>query len=303
MEEKIISIVLPVYNGAEYLAESIESVIAQTYANWELIIVNDCSTDNSLAIASKYASQDARIKVFSNPQNLKLPKTLNAGFEHATGEYFTWTSDDNKYKPDAFRVMVENLKKNIDVVMVYADYTCIDSNGHETEFVKKPEPKYLFTGNVIGACFLYTADAAKKIGEYDADLFLAEDYDFWIRLYKMGSILHINKNLYNYRRHGRSLTETKKKYIDEQTYKVLDKHFQFAYAKSVETGLCNEFFDHMLNRASAHHNETLKKLLSVNKKYRYHLIWKKVEPYWNRLKLLVWNTRMWQMQRRLRGKT
>lgn len=303
MEEKKISIVLPVYNGAEYLAESVESVIAQAYANWELIIVNDCSTDDTLAIAAKYASQDARIKLITNPQNLKLPKTLNAGFEHATGEYFTWTSDDNKYKPDALRVMVENLEKNADAVMVYANYTRIDSNGVETESIKLPDVKHIFAGNVVGACFLYTADAAKKAGLYDADLFLAEDYDYWIRLYKIGKILHIEDDLYYYRLHGKSLTETRKKCVDEQTYKVLDKHFQFAYAKSIENGLCNEFFDHMLSRASAHHDETLKKLLSVDKKYRYHLMEKRVESYWNWLKLLVWNTRLWQMQRRLRGKT
>jgi glycosyltransferase involved in cell wall biosynthesis len=302
MEEKKISIVLPVYNGADYLTESIESVIAQTYANWELIIVNDCSTDDSLAIASKYASQDARIKVFTNPQNLKLPKTLNAGFEHATGVYYTWTSDDNKYKPDALRVMVKNLEKNPDAIMVYADYTCIDSNGREAELAKMLEPKYLFTGNVIGACFLYTADAAKKAGAYDADLFLAEDYDYWIRLYKIGNILHIEDDLYYYRIHGKSLTETKKKYVDEQTYKVLDKHFRFAYTKSVENRLCNEFFDHVLNRASAHYDETLKMLLSFNKKYWFHLNRKRMKILWERVKVFIWYSRLWQIQRRLRGK-
>ena len=302
MEKKKISIVLPVYNGAQYLAESIESVIAQTYANWELIIVNDCSTDESLAVASKYASQDTRIKVFTNSQNLKLPKTLNAGFAHATGEYYTWTSDDNKFKPDALRIMAEYLERNPDAVMVYADETRIDSNGTEIEFAKKKGPEYLFTGNVIGACFLYTADAAKKTGDYDADVFLAEDYDYWISLYKVGKILHIESDLYYYRIHGKSLTETKKKYVDEQTYKVLNKHFQFAYTKSIEKGVCNEFFDHMLSRASAHHDETLHKLLSVNKKYRYHLMKKRVESYWNSLKLFIWNTHLWQMQRRLRGK-
>ena len=302
LEGKKISIILPVYNGARYLAESIESVINQTYANWELIIVNDCSIDDSLAIASKYASQDARIKVFSNPQNLKLPNTLNEGFKHASGECYTWTSDDNKYKPDALRVLSEKLENNPNAVMVYADYTCIDSNGHEIELAKKPEPRFLFTGNVIGACFLYSAEVAKKIGTYDADMFLAEDYDFWIRLYKVGEILHVEDDLYYYRIHENSLTEMKKKYIDEQTYKVLDKHFQFAYTKSIENGLCNEFFDHMLNRASAHYDETLKKLLSLNKKYWFHLIRKKMEMCWDRLKVFIWYSRLWQMQRRLRGK-
>lgn len=300
MEEKKVSIVLPVYNGAEYLAESIESVIAQTYANWELIIVNDCSTDDSLAIASGFAAKDARIKVFSNPQNLKLPKTLNAGFEHASGVYYTWTSDDNRYKPDALRIMVKCLEKNPDAVMVYADYTIIDSNGSSIELAKKPEPNYMFTGNVVGACFLYTAAAAKKVGAYDPNLFLAEDYDYWIRLYKVGQILHIEDNLYFYRIHAKSLTETRKKLVDEQTYKVLEKHFQFAYAKSIEIGLCNEFFDHMLNRASAHYGETLKMLLSFNKKYRFHIIQKRIEMRWERIKVIIWYSHLWQMLLKLK---
>lgn len=293
MEEKKISIVLPVYNGSEYLAESIESVLAQTYANWELIIVNDCSTDNTLAIASDFANKDARIKVFSNKENLKLPNTLNAGFEHATGEYYTWTSDDNKYKPEALRVMVECLEKNPDTVMVYANYTTIDSNGNAIELADKLEPKFMFVGNVVGACFLYRADAAHKVGLYDANLFLAEDYDYWIRLYEVGKVLHIKDDLYCYRIHGKSLTETRKNQVDEQTYKVLDKHFDFAYAKSLECGLCNEFFDHMLNRASAHHEETLKKLLSVNPKYWFHL-------RWNQLKIFIWYSRPWQMLLKLK---
>ena len=295
MEEKKISIVLPVYNGSEYLAESIESVLAQTYANWELIVVNDCSTDNTLAIASDFANKDARIKVFSNKENLKLPNTLNAGFEHATGEYYTWTSDDNKYKPDALRVMVECLEKNPDTVMVYANYKTIDSNGNVIELAEKPEPKYMFVGNVVGACFLYRSDAAHKVGLYDANLFLAEDYDYWIRLYEVGKVLHIEDDLYCYRIHGKSLTETRKNQVDEQTYKVLDKHFDFAYAKSVESALCNEFFDHMLNRASAHREATLKKLLSVNPKYCFHL-------RWNQLKVFIWYSRLWQMLLKLKKK-
>lgn len=287
MNEKKVSIVLPVYNGAAYLSESIESVIAQTYANWELIIVNDCSTDDSLAIASKYASQDNRIKVFTNPQNLKLPKTLNAGFERASGVYYTWTSDDNRFKPDALRVMVECLEKNPNAVMVYANFSCIDSIGKVVSSDHVFDLRYIFTRNVIGACFLYTADAARQVGIYDANLFLAEDYDYWIRLYKTGDILFIEDNLYYYRKHEKSLTETKKKFIDEQTYRVLEKNFLFAYAKSIENGLCDEFFDHVLNRSPAHYDETLKILLSMRPKYRYHL-------YWTKLKVFIWYSRLWQ---------
>ena len=293
MQEKKISIVLPVYNGAAYLAESIESVIAQTYVNWELIIVNDCSTDNTLAIACEYAAKDARIKVLTNPQNLKLPKALNVGFKHASGELYTWTSDDNKYKPHALREMAECLKKNPDVVMVYANYTRINSEGAEIESMKSMDVKHVFTGNVIGACFLYTADAAKKVGGYDVNLFLAEDYDYWIRLYEVGKILHMEDDLYYYRIHGKSLTETRKNQVAEQTYKVLKKNFLFAYTKSMENNVYSELFDFMLDIATAHYDETLKKLLLMKPQYRYHM-------YWRKFKVLIWYSRPWQMLLKLK---
>ena len=88
----------PVYNGANHIADSINSIINQTYQNWELIVVNDCSTDNTLEICSELSEKDSRIRVISNKKNLKLPNTLNAGFDAATGDYYTWTSDDIQAK-------------------------------------------------------------------------------------------------------------------------------------------------------------------------------------------------------------
>lgn len=84
-ETPLVSIVLPVYNGEKYLASAIESILAQSYRNWELILVNDCSTDRSLEIMENYAGKDARIRVVQNAENLKLPRSLNAGFAEAKG--------------------------------------------------------------------------------------------------------------------------------------------------------------------------------------------------------------------------
>ena len=84
-----ISVILPTYNGERWLAESIKSVIDQTEHNWELIIVNDCSKDNTLKIAQSFAERDKRIFVISNEVNKKLPATLNIGFSYAKGKYLT----------------------------------------------------------------------------------------------------------------------------------------------------------------------------------------------------------------------
>ena len=101
----LISVILPVYNGERFLAQSIESVIAQKYDNWELVILDDCSTDATPNIIQKYAKEDKRIKYYRNEQNLKLPGNLNKGFSIAKGSYLTWTSDDNKYRDNALEKM------------------------------------------------------------------------------------------------------------------------------------------------------------------------------------------------------
>ena len=113
----MISIVLPVYNGERYLADSINSILNQTYKDFELIIVNDCSTDSSLEIIEEFARTDPRIIIINNEQNQKLPRSLNIGFSHCRGEYYTWTSDDNLMLPDFCEAMITKLhNSNADLV-------------------------------------------------------------------------------------------------------------------------------------------------------------------------------------------
>ena len=272
MENKKVSIILPVYNGADHVSNSIESIISQRYRNWELIIVNDCSTDNTLEIIEQFSQRDCRIRVISNEKNLKLPGTLNVGFEAATGDYYTWTSDDNMYKPEAIGVLVSALENNTDASMVYSDYTNIDATGNVLSECKLQEPSYIVTGNVCGASFLYTADVAKIVGKYDVNLFLAEDYDYWMRIYRYGKIIHIKDDLYLYRRHAGSLSETKKASINEQTYKALEKNFLSLYFAAKKHGLSYVFFDHILSRADAHIDETKEMLFLVDRSYENILV-------------------------------
>lgn len=225
-EKPLVSIVLPVYNGEKYLASAIESILAQTYKNWELILVNDCSTDRSLEIMETYAGKDARIRVVQNAENLKLPRSLNAGFSRAKGEYYTWTSDDNLLKPEMLATLVDVMEKEKSLGLVYSNYTGIDETGKETGLYEMKEPEGMFSGNPVGASFLYRSDVAEKIGEYDADLFLAEDYDYWLRIFAEAPIKKIPKDLYDYRRHGGSLTETKKASIRHQTFLAVRKNYE-----------------------------------------------------------------------------
>ena len=95
ISDPLISIVLPSYNGARYVCESIDSCLRQSYHNWELIIVDDASTDDTPSIIAEYVARDHRIRSIRNAVNRRLPGSLNIGFADASVQFLTWTSDDN----------------------------------------------------------------------------------------------------------------------------------------------------------------------------------------------------------------
>src|SRR5438552_1877085 len=101
----LVSIVLPTYNRAHFLAGAIRSCLAQTYRNLEVIVVNDGSSDDSSRIVHEFAREDRRVR-YVYQQNQKLPAALNTGHRLARGSYLTWTSDDNRFDPDAVELMV-----------------------------------------------------------------------------------------------------------------------------------------------------------------------------------------------------
>lgn len=212
-----VSIVLPTYNGEKYIRESIDSVLAQTFNDWELIIVNDCSTDSTPEIAEHYAKLDNRIKVIHNTVNQKLPASLNIGFREARGKYLTWTSDDNNYYVNALEVMNQYLDENTEVYMVCADMLLVDSEGNEQQYWHTYDEEKMFINNCVGACFLYSRQVLEDVGEYDERKFLIEDYDYWLKILKRyGKIGYIDQCLYAYRFHENSLTATRRKKIKEQ---------------------------------------------------------------------------------------
>jgi glycosyltransferase involved in cell wall biosynthesis len=204
--EPLVSIVLPTFNGERYLSQSIDSCVAQTYKNWELVIVDDASTDKSYLIAEKYKELDNRIRVIRHETNQKLPRALNNGFSNVNGEYLTWTSDDNLYDSNALTEMVTFLEVNPDVDIVYTDYTLIDESGKLLAKREVSPIEELVLGNCIGGSFLYKRIVQEKIRTYADDLFLAEDLDFWLRASTEFKFMPLHKNCYFYRQHKSSLT-------------------------------------------------------------------------------------------------
>ena len=214
----LVSIVLPTYNGECYLLQSIQSCLSQTHTNLELIIVDDCSSDSSPEIIHRQAILDPRIRVIRHENNRRLPTALNTGFAASRGEFLTWTSDDNLYEPDAIRLMVDHLSNRPSVGLVYCNYTIIGPMGEVIGMMNNPDPARLVAYNVIGACFLYRRKVYETIGGYDPSMFIVEDYDYWLRIYKHFPIEHIPLEPYKYppykyRQHPNSLTS--KKYAEQ----------------------------------------------------------------------------------------
>lgn len=205
-----ISIVLPVYNREKLLPKAIESCLNQIFKDFELIIIDDCSKDESFKIAIKYAEQDARIKVIRNETNKKLPASLNIAFKEARGQYYTWTSDDNFFHENALEKMHEVLDKTHDIGLVYTDYTLINEQGKVGARLYQEPPEFLPIRDCVGACFLYRADLAKQIGGYNENMPLVDDYEYWLQLGLVTKFVHLPESLYFYRVHDQSLTSERK---------------------------------------------------------------------------------------------
>ena len=201
----LISIILPVYNGEKHLAQSIESCLNQTHKNIELIIVNDCSTDASLQIALGYKEKDNRVKVIDNISNKKLPASLNIGHTNANGELLTWTSHDNFYEPNAIEVLSKKLLES-KADLVYSDMNLVYENSNKIKKRDLNEIESLPFGNCIGASFLYKNKVFLELNGYNENLFLVEDYDFWLRAFIKFKFFHVKEYLYNYTLQSESLT-------------------------------------------------------------------------------------------------
>ena len=211
----LVSVVLPVYNQAELLEESIESVLSQRYENFELIIVDDGSTDGVEKILDKYATHP-KILIFTQG-NQKLPAALSTGFANANGEFFTWTSADNIMLPNQLMEQVRFLRENDFIQMVYCNYELIDEQGRPFERLSTRSTNVVntdqdveslnYTYNFINACFLYRRYVATIIGNYDPYMYGAEDYDYWMRINDHFAIQHIGRkeSYYKYRLHDNTI--------------------------------------------------------------------------------------------------
>lgn len=199
----IISVVIPVYNGEKTIKETIDSVLKQTLADFELIIINDGSIDRTLEIISSI--KDERLKVFSYP-NAGLAASRNRGISLAKGQYISFIDADDLWTPDKLELQLKALEENPEAAVAYSWTDCIDESG---KFLGKCS--YLsFSGDVranllltnfieSGSNVLIRTEALKKVGYFDESRKSGEDWDMWLRLASDYSFIAVSKPQVLYR--------------------------------------------------------------------------------------------------------
>lgn len=206
MSARLVSIVLPVYNQAHYLSAALDGVFAQTYPDYELIVVDDGSTDSTPDVLADY--QQSHSFQIVRQENQGLPRALNSGFAQARGDFLTWTSSDNVMLPDMLAVLVHALCEDTSVGLVYADHYLMGEDGRDLGRFDTADydPYLLLHVNLVRCCFLYRRECMEKVGLYDPEFVYGEDWEYWIRLSQFFRMKRVPQALYRYRMHRTSMS-------------------------------------------------------------------------------------------------
>lgn len=207
----MISVIMPVFNADKYLVETIESVLEQTYSNFEFIIVNDCSVDNSFNIIQKYQKDDRRIKIISLKKNLGVTGALNAGLKITKGNYIARVDADDPCRKDRFAIQLQYLKQHHDIFMVGSNAKKINEYGKSLSqslprfFSWRKTKQILLSRNFIyHSSVMFRMD--RKFG-YREKIYFCEDYDLYLRLITAGKkIVILPDRLIKYRAVANSIT-------------------------------------------------------------------------------------------------
>jgi glycosyltransferase involved in cell wall biosynthesis len=204
----IVSVLMPVYNAERYIEEALESVLNQTFENFEVITVNDGSTDGTLDILRRFEQQDARIRVVSRP-NTGIVGALNDGLAVARGEFIARLDADDIALPERFSKQVDYLQNHPECVVVGSFVLLIDSDGNALHVMnlmqthEEIDPVHIAGGawQIVHPAVMIRKSAMEQIGGYRDGFPSAEDVDLFMRLAERGEVVNLPIVLTKYRQH------------------------------------------------------------------------------------------------------
>lgn len=255
MKAKTISIVMSVYNGQRHLRESIKSILSQTYRNFEFLIVDDASTDNSLKIINKYSKKDKRIKIIKNKKNIGLTRSLNRAIKQAKGKYIARQDADDFSEKNRLELQLKFLEKNKEIFLCGTGFSVVDNKsntvGKIAQKMKYAEvEKKLRKMNCLCHGSIMFRNDRKTF--YREKFLYGQDYDFYLTLLsRCKKLANLKKTLYNLR-------------VGSSAISRLHGKSQFLFGKKAK-----EFYLERLKfKKDSYANFNPKKLIKLAKKYR-----------------------------------
>ena len=209
-----VSVYMAAFNYGNYIEKAIESVIGQTMSDWELIIINDGSTDNTREVLENFRGH-SKIKII-NQENKGLNKTNNIALRLATGKYIVRLDADDYLDENALLLLTNTLDAHDNIDLVYPDYYLIDQDGKVIELVRRKkieEEVQLLDLPAHGACTMFRTSVLRQIGGYIEDYTCQDGYEMWLRFIQRHKPYNVNMPLFYYRQHPASLTKNQEKIL------------------------------------------------------------------------------------------
>jgi glycosyltransferase involved in cell wall biosynthesis len=250
----LVSICIPSYNHAQYLPATLDSALAQTYPNVEIIVLDDGSKDESLKIARNYEARfPDRVKVYTHPNgaNLGISRTVNAAFAHSRGKYWMGLPSDDILYPDKIEKQVAFLEKNPGLGFVYCYVDFIDSDGkpvsgkfgRDITADEDPLKSMIMENSIPGMAILARREAIARVGDHETDL-IYSDWDFWVRLFSLYRGGFIPESLIGYRVHNYN-TSVAAPRAQQVCY---TRDFYLKLLQRVDDGLINESYREIIEK-------------------------------------------------------
>jgi len=263
IKEELISIIMPVFNSEDYIEDSILSILNQTYKNFELIILDDGSTDDSKQVIEQYSEIDSRIRPFYSLMNIGIVNRLNEGISLAKGAIIARMDSDDISLPNRLEIQLIFLINNPLIDVVGTSTITIDVNGDQTDIIRRSTNSLhlywisFFSNPLSHPTVMFKKESVLAAGGYMLNQYPVEDFELWLRVMKSGRISNIDEPLLKYRVHSNSISKSNADFQLNKFKNLLDNHWQTNGIDNVDLCLMNVSF---LNLKHTEH--TIKKIFS-----------------------------------------
>lgn len=236
-----LSVLMTVYNSEQYVAQTVESVLSQTFADFEFLVTDDASTDGTYSILADFAARDTRMILSRNESNKNITRSMNRLFALAQGRYITRHDGDDISMPERFARQVAFLDSHPEIGLVASQVRVIDQVGLLTELEmfggsedNSSIQRELIQQNCLcQGSVMFRRECLMAVGFYDEEVDHSEDYDLWLRMAEITQLAKLSDRLYYYRKHSQSISQTHYGATLSRGAVALDK----AYQRRIKSGV------------------------------------------------------------------